>query len=111
MQYVLLSAVMKYMFSHVFNFSDEIIILTHSLPQPVNFRAKMCLHTHLKTVFGGPTTNLPSILCILTETSSRTHAKGGKSLRGFKFGTLVGGFPSDGEASMEVKGLNLQSRM
>ena len=31
--------------------------------------------------------------------------RGQKSLNGFKFGTFIGRFPSDGEASMAVKGL------
>ena len=32
-----------------------------------------------------------------------------KSLSGFKFGTVIGRFPSDGAASMAVKGLILLS--
>jgi len=62
-------------------------------------------------VFYGPITNLPSILCILIETISRAHAKGGKSLSGFKFGTFVGRFPSAGGASMAVKGLKCHETM
>ena len=33
--------------------------------------------------------------------------RGQKSLNGFKFGILIGRFPSDGGASMAVKGLML----
>ena len=36
---------------------------------------------------------------------SPAHAKGEKSLNDFKFGTFAGRFPSDGAASMAVKGL------
>ena len=39
------------------------------------------------------------------EVLSLAHAKVEKSLSGFKFGTFIGRFPSDGEASMAVKGL------
>ena len=46
------------------------------------------------------------ILCILIEIFSPAHAKAGKKdLNVFKFGTFVGRFPSDGAASVEVKGL------
>ena len=53
-------------------------------------------------------------MCILIESLSRAHAKGKKkqkkktkphNLHGFKFGTFVGRFPSDGSASVAVKGL------
>ena len=44
-------------------------------------------------------------MCILIEISSRDHAKGKKDLNGFKFGNSVGRFPSDGAATMAVKGL------
>ena len=53
----------------------------------------------------GPTTNLHSALCILTETLPPAHAEGQKSLNGFESGTFVASFPSDGAASMLVKGL------
>jgi len=33
--------------------------------------------------------------------------RGQKSLNGFKFGTFIGHFPSDGAASIAVKGLNI----
>ena len=56
-------------------------------------------------VFDGPVTSLLSTLCILIEILSPAHAKGEKSLNDFKFGTFAGRFPSDGAASMAVKGL------
>ena len=40
----------------------------------------------------------------LVEIILCAHAKG-KSLNGFKFGTFIGRFPSDGAAGMSVKGL------
>ena len=64
--------------------------------------AKMC--TPENSIFDGPMTNQPSILCILIETIC-THAKGGKSLSGFIFGIFDGRFLSEGAASIEVKGL------
>ena len=45
------------------------------------------------------------MLCILIEVLSCAHAKGGKSLNDFKFGSFIGRFQSDGAASMAVKGL------
>jgi len=54
------------------------------------------------SVFGGLITNLLSILCILVEVISRAYANGEKSLNGFKFGTFIRRFPSDGAASMPV---------
>ena len=57
------------------------------------------------SIFDGPVTNLFSVLCILTEILSRTHAKVGKGLNGFKFGTFVGRFQNDEVASIAVKGL------
>ena len=53
-------------------------------------------------------TNLLSVLSILTEMFSRAHAKGKKVPDDFKFGIVIGRFPSDGAASMAVKGLNVQ---
>ena len=50
-------------------------------------------------------TNLLSILRILTEVLSRAHAKRGKGLINFKFGTFIDRFPSDAATSMAVKGL------
>ena len=41
------------------------------------------------------------------EILSPAHAKGEKSLNDFKFGTFAGRFPSDGAASMAVKGLSV----
>ena len=59
------------------------------------------------SIFGGPITNLLSILHILIEILSRVHTKVGKtSFNDFIFGTFVGRFPSDSKASMAVKGLN-----
>ena len=55
----------------------------------------------------GPVTNLPSILCILIELFSPAHAKGGKKLNGFKFGTFICCFLSEGMASMAMKGLKI----
>ena len=69
------------------------------------------MHTHIHACkqhinFDGPVTTLLSVLYILVEVFSRAHAKTGKSLNHFKFGTSVGRFSSDGAASMAVKGLN-----
>ena len=65
------------------------------------------MHTYLPadSVFDDPVTNLLLTLCILIEILSPAHAKGEKSLNNFKFGTFTGCFPSDGAASMAVKGL------
>ena len=65
----------------------------------------MHTYTPSNNVFYGPITNLLSILCMLIEILSRTHAKQGKSLNGFKFGTFTGRFQSDSAASKAVKGL------
>ena len=45
------------------------------------------------------------IISVLMRIISRADAKGGKSLTGFKSGTFVGRFPSDGAGSIAVKGL------
>ena len=46
------------------------------------------------------------MLYILIEIISRAHGGGGgESINGIKFGTVIGHFPSDGTASMAVKGL------
>ena len=66
----------------------------------------MHTYTRVNSIFEGPLTNLLSVLCVLAEVPSRAHAKTGKSLNHFKFGTSVGRFSSDGAASMAVKGLN-----
>ena len=68
------------------------------------------MHTYTpeNSISDGPVTNQPSVLCILIETISRAHAKGEKSLNGFRFGTLVGRFLSDGAGSMAVKGLSVR---
>ena len=60
---------------------------------------------HAHGIFDDPVTNLLSTLCILIEIFSPAHAKGEKKLNDFKFGTFTGRFPSDGAASMAVKGL------
>ena len=71
----------------------------------------MHTYTPANSVFDGLTTNLLSLLCILVEVISRAHAMGwggvgwGGCLNGFKFGTFIGRFPSDGAARMAVKGL------
>ena len=66
----------------------------------------MYTYTPSNSVFYGHITNLLSILSILTEVLSRAHAKGQtKSPNDFRFGTPTGRFPSDGAASMAVKGL------
>ena len=56
-------------------------------------------------IFDGPITNLLSILRILIEIFSRAHLKGEKALMVSPLSTCTGRFPSDGEASMTVKGL------
>ena len=68
------------------------------------------MHTYTpeKSISDGPVTNQLSVLCILIETISRAHAKVRKSFNGFRFGTLVGRFPSDGAASMAVKELSVR---
>ena len=61
-------------------------------------------------IFDGPVTNLLSVLCILIELFWRAHVKGGKKLNGFKSGTFIGRFLSDGNGrvkSMAVKGLKI----
>ena len=82
-------------------------VLIPSLPLPVKFLAwKLHTCTPANSIFAGPLSNLLWILCILIEILSRAHAKGAKkSLNDFKFGTIMGRFPSDGAASMAEKGL------
>ena len=65
------------------------------------------MHTYTppNSIFDGTVTNLLSTLCILIEILSPAQAKGAKSLNGFKFGTFIGRFPSDGATNMAVKGL------
>ena len=65
------------------------------------------------SIFGGPVTNLLSVLCILIELLSRCHVKrggGGGSFNDFKFGNFTGRFPSDCAASMAVKELRERYR-
>ena len=59
------------------------------------------------SLFDGPVTNLPSVLCILIESLSHVHAKGRKRLNDFKFGSFIGRVQSDGAGSMAVKGLRV----
>ena len=61
--------------------------------------------TPANSISDGPITNLLSILCVLIEVLSRAHAAEEISLNDFKFATFIGRFPSDGAASMAVKGL------
>ena len=64
----------------------------------------------MQTVYlTGPVTNLLSVLRILIEILSHTHAKGweGGTLNNFKFGTFISRFQSDGMGSMAVKGLKI----
>ena len=69
----------------------------------------MHTYTPANSAFDGLITNLLSLLCILVEVISRAHAigwgVGGGCLNGFRFGTFIGRFPSDGAARMAVKGL------
>ena len=67
----------------------------------------MHMYVHPKNICDGPTTDLLSPLCILIEILLCAHTKGEKSCGDFKFGTVIGGFPSDGMASMTVKRLML----
>ena len=66
--------------------------------------------TPANSIFDGPITKLLSVLCILIEILSRGHAKRGKGLNDFKFGTFIRPFTSDGAASMAVKGLVMLRR-
>ena len=64
---------------------------------------------HIKpadSIFDGPVAKPLSMLCILTEIFPPAHAKGQKSLDGFKFCTFIGRFQTDGAASTAVKGLS-----
>ena len=95
---------------------SQLWALTLSLPQPVKFPGwKMYAYMPADNIFDGPITNLLSILNILIEILSCTHAKRSKSFNVFlfcffKFGTFIGRFPSDGAACMAVKGLILWTR-
>ena len=85
-----------------------VVILTPSLPQPVKFPGRK-VHTYMpaNSIFDGPITNLLSTLCSFIEIFSHAHAKGEKSLSGFRFGTFMECFQSDGVANVAVKGLIL----
>ena len=65
------------------------------------------MHTCMPTnsISDGPITNLLSILCVLTELLSGANATEKIGLNDFKFATFIGRFPSEGAASMAVKGL------
>ena len=69
------------------------------------------MHTYTlrSSIFDGPTTNLPSTLCILIEFLSCVElCEGGeeeKSINNLKMDTFIGRFKSDSAASMAVKGL------
>ena len=66
----------------------------------------MHTYTPANSIVDGPITTLLSMLYILVEVLLRAHAKSGKCLNDFKFGTSIGPhFSSDGTASMAVKGL------
>ena len=86
---------------------SEVVPLTPSLPQPVKCLGwKVHTYTPPDSISDGSVTNQFSALCILIQILSRADAKWAKKLNGFKFGTFIGHFPSDGVASMAVKGLN-----
>ena len=65
----------------------------------------MQTYTLANSIVDGPITDLLSIVCSFKEVLSLAHAKVEKCLSGFKFGIFIGRFPSDGEATMAVKGL------
>ena len=86
--------------------------LTPSLPKPVNSPdGKAHTYTPANSIFDGPVTHFLSILCILVEVLSGAHSKGEKSLNDLKFDTFIGRFPSDGAASMTVKGLSITAAL
>ena len=65
------------------------------------------MHAYMpaNSLFDGPITTLHSVLSVLIHVVLRAHAKRGKSLNDFKFGTSIGRSSSDGAASSAVKGL------
>ena len=63
----------------------------------------MLTYTPANMIFGGPITNVLSVLCILIEVLSRAHDK--VVLNDFGFCTFIGRFPSDGATSTAAKGL------
>ena len=65
----------------------------------------MHAYTNRNNTFDRFITNLLSVLCVSVEVLSRAHAKRGKSLNDFKFGTSTDRFSSDGAAKTAVKGL------
>ena len=78
--------------------------LTSSLPQPVKFPGWK-VHTYMPadSIYDGPVTNLPSVLCILIEIFSRVHAKGERGLNDFKFGTVLARFQKIRRGSERAK--------
>ena len=68
------------------------------------------MHTYTpeNSVSDGLIRNLLSAPCIAAESLSPVHVNGEESLNGFRSGTFVGLFPSDGAAGMAVKGLKTQ---
>ena len=60
----------------------------------------MLTHSPANHVFDGPITTLLSILWILIEILSHAYAQMG--VNGFKFGTFIDCFQSDGVASIAV---------
>ena len=65
----------------------------------------MHTYTHADSILDGRIASLISMLRILMEIRSPTHAKREKSLNDFIFGPFTGRFSNDGAASIAVKGL------
>ena len=57
------------------------------------------------SVFDGPTNKSTFNIEPFDRNLFTCSCEGGTGLSDFKFGTFIGGFPSDGVASMAVKGL------
>ena len=67
--------------------------LTPYLPKLVKYPGwKVHSYKLANSIFDGPIITLLLILYILVEVLSHAHAKRGKSLNGFKFGTSIGRF-------------------
>ena len=59
----------------------------------LNFRAERCTDVPANSIYSGPVTLLPSMLCNWMKILSRANAKKKtKGLKGFKFRTLIGRF-------------------
>ena len=93
------------------------LLLTPSLPVPVKVLG-LKVHARMPpdSIFDGPITNLLSVLSILIKVLFIYSCEGVKKLQLFKFNVfqiwhiydlIIGNFPSDGMACMEVKGLIL----